>query len=141
MMQSSRTSLTPVLMSLSMPGRWECWGYYPSGSLWGMSTTVERRVAFLTFDPPPIPLTDYLVPRPPMTHNRRRRRRRRNGPAEAADDAAAARPVAADDATTARPEVAEEAAAPQRAATHLVTCLLVNLPELLSLVTLLICSV
>ncbi len=101
------------------------------------------------FGPPPIPLTDYLVPSPPMTHNRRRRRR--NGPAEAADDAAAARPVAADDATTARPEVAEEAAAnpvvaddaaaPQRAATHLVTCLLVNLPHLSSLVTLLICSV
>ncbi len=66
------------------------------------------------FGPPPIPLTDYLVPSPPMTRNRRRRRR--NGPAvappEAADDAAAACPVAADDATTAHPEVAKEAAAP-----------------------------
>ncbi len=46
-MQSSRTSLTPALMSLFLPGRWECWGYCLSGSLWGMSTTVERRVDFL----------------------------------------------------------------------------------------------
>ncbi len=64
--------------------------------------------------PPPIPLTDYLVPSPPMTRNRRRRK---NGPAvappEAADDAA--RPVAADDTTAASPEVAQDAALPPEA--------------------------
>ncbi len=67
--------------------------------------------------PPPIPLTDYLVPSPPMTRNRRRRK---NGPAvappEAADDAA--RPVAADDTTAACPEVAEDTAAPPEEAGH-----------------------
>ncbi len=98
-------------MSMSLLGRWECWGYCPSGSLWGMSTTVERRV------PPPIPCTDYLVPSPPMTRNRRMRK---NGPAvappEAADDAAAARPVVADNATAARPEVARRhCSAPEEA--------------------------
>ncbi len=41
----------------------------------------------------------------------------------------------------ANPVVADDAAAPQRAATHLVTCLLVNLPHLSSPITLLICSV
>ncbi len=60
--------------------------------------------------PPPIPRTDYLVPSPPMTHNRRRRK---NGPAvappDAADDAAAARPVEANDAA-ASPEAAQDAA-------------------------------
>ncbi len=67
--------------------------------------------------PPPIPITDYLVPSPPMTRNRRRRK---NGPAvappEAADDAA--RPVAADDTTAACPEVAEDTAAPPEEAGH-----------------------
>ncbi len=56
---------------------------------------------------PPIPLTDYLVPSPPMTRNRRRRRRRRNGPAVAP-------PEAADDAAAACPEVAEDTEASQR---------------------------
>ncbi len=51
--------------------------------------------------PPPIPLTDYLVPSPPMTRNRRRR----NGPAVAP-------PEVADDAASACPEVAEDTAAP-----------------------------
>ncbi len=55
--------------------------------------------------PPPIPLTDYLVPSPPMT--RYRRRRRRNGPAVAP-------PEAADDAAAACPEVAEDTEASQR---------------------------
>ncbi len=56
--------------------------------------------------PPPIHLTDYLVPSPPMTRNRRRRK---NGPVAVPPEVEAGTAAAP-------PEAAEEATAPQESA-------------------------
>ncbi len=90
-----------------MPGRWECWGYCLSGSFVGYVYHRGEEGGLPPLGPPPIPLTDYLVPSPPMTRNRRRRK---NGPAVAPQrqPMMLPRPVAADDTTAACPEVAED---------------------------------
>ncbi len=88
-------------MSPSMPGRWEC-----ILSFWQFVGYVYHRGeegGLPPLGPPPIPLTNNLVPSPPMT---RKRRRRKNGHADAAP------PEAAHDAATLPPEVTEDVAVP-----------------------------